>query len=86
MPNPLTNQTEKNIAKDNIITDIKNLFRLKKIIRDIKTLFESDEEGYYELVRISNAFDDNCIEYEGNDIKAKRYQLKNFWIRLTIFK
>ena len=30
MPNPLTNQTEKNIAKDNIITDIKNLFRLKK--------------------------------------------------------
>ena len=30
MPNPLTNQTEKNIAKDNIMTDIKNLFRLKK--------------------------------------------------------
>ena len=52
MSNYITNQIERNIAKDNIIKDIRNLFRLKKkrdnsikvkIIRDTRTLFGSDE-------------------------------------------
>ena len=30
MPNPITNQVERNIAEGNIIKDIRNIFRLKK--------------------------------------------------------
>ena len=43
--------------KNNAIAD--------KIIRDIHFLFEEDkeDEDYYKPVRISNAFDDNFIEY-----------------------
>ena len=71
MPNPLTNQIERNIVEDNIIKDTRNLFRLKKekennikdkIIRNIRTLFESDEEDCYEPRRIGNAFRCNYIE------------------------
>ena len=53
MPNPVTNQIESNVAENNIIKDIRNLFRLEKkkdkgikdkVLRDIRKLFESDEE------------------------------------------
>lgn len=58
MPNPWLNQTEKNVTGDNIIKGIKNHFRKKKkyneikdkIVRYIKTLFESDPEDYYKSV------------------------------------
>ena len=58
MPNPWLNQTEKNVTGDNIIKGIKNHFRKKKkyneikdkIVRYIKTLFESDTEDYYKSV------------------------------------
>ena len=85
MPNPTTSQIERNIAEDNIIKDIRNLFRLKKkkdndikckIIRDIRALFESDKEDYYEPVRNDNAFSSNYIEYYINGDKDKTL-LKN---------
>ena len=50
----------------------------KDKIREIRTLFETEEEDYYELVRISNAFDNMKVIA----IKTKRYQLKNILIRL----
>ena len=58
MPNPWLNQTEKNVTGDNIIKGIKNHFRKKKkyneikdkMLRYIKTLFESDPEDYYKSV------------------------------------
>ena len=48
--------------EDNIIKDVKNLFRLKKeneaikdrIIRDIRNLFQHEEEDYYKPVRVFN--------------------------------
>ena len=74
MPKPLLNEIEKkietNIAEDNIIKGIRNLFRLKKkkdngikdkIIRGIRTLFEWNKEHYFETVRISNGFDGRII-------------------------
>ena len=74
MPNPITNQVERNIAEGKIIKDIRNIFRLKKkhnsikdkIVRGKRTLFESDEEkkDYYEPIRIGNAFSSNYIEYK----------------------
>ena len=41
----------------------KENFDSDKILRDIRTLFEI-EENYYELVKTSNAFNNNYIEYE----------------------
>ena len=35
-----------------------------KIIRDIRRLFEPEEEDHYEPVKIGNAFSNNYIEYK----------------------
>ena len=43
-------------------------FNADKILRDIRTLFEP-EEDYCEPVRIGNAFSSNYIEYESNGDK-----------------
>ena len=58
--------------------DIRSLYRLKnrkgindKVLRDIKTLYESDKEDYYEPVKINNAFNDNYFEYESSGDKDK---------------
>ena len=48
--------------EDNIIKDIRNLFKLKKenkaikykVIRDIRYLVEHEEEAYYKSVRKNN--------------------------------
>ena len=52
------------------INNIRNLFRLKKeikaikdiILRDIKNLFEHEEESYYKPVRVNNFWSNNYIE------------------------
>ena len=85
MPNPETNQIERNIAIE-IIKGIRNLFKKKKkdngikdkIIRDIRTLFETEGKNYYEPVRISNAFDDNFIEYGSNTGKDERLSIEEY--------
>ena len=55
--------------------DVRNLFRLEKetktikdrILRDIKNLFEHEEEqNYYEPVRVSHFCSSNYIEYKSN--------------------
>ena len=74
------------INEDNIIKDIRKLFRKNKkdddikdkIIRHIKTLFESDKESYYKLGRIGNGFDSNYIEYESNGDKNKTLSTEEY--------
>ena len=87
MLNPTTNQIERNIADDNIIKEIRNLFQLKKkkdsnikdkVIRDKRTLFDSDEEDYYEPVRTDNAFSSNYIEYKSNGDKHKTLSIEEY--------
>ena len=56
-----------------MIKGIRNLFRREKetkaikdrIFRDIKALFQHEEEeaNYYKLVRVSNFWSNNYIEY-----------------------
>ena len=48
----------KNIRKEN--------FNIDKILRAIRFLFETDNEDYYEPVRIGNNFSRIYIEYESN--------------------
>ena len=61
-------------------------FRVKKengaikdrIIKDIKTLLESEKEDYYKPVRIGNFYRNNYIEYGSNDDKNKTTSIKKY--------
>ena len=56
-----------------------NLFRLKKenrlikdrIIRDIRNLFQHEEEGSYKSVKVGCFWSNNYIEYESNGDRSK---------------
>ena len=75
--------------EENIIKDIRKLFKREKktkaikdrIIRDIKNLFEHEqEENYYKPVRVNNFWSNNYIENNVTTI-IKYYQLKNIFIK-----
>ena len=65
--------------EENIIKDIRNLFRLEKetkaikdrILIDITNLFEHENENYYKPVRLNNFWSNNYIEYESNSDRNK---------------
>ena len=69
---------------------IRNLFKLNKqnkaikdIIRDIKTLFEQQEEDYYKLVRVGNFWNYNYIEYESSGDRNKILSVKEYLTKLN---
>ena len=76
---PTKLKIQKKSEEENIIKNIRNIFKLKKeneaikdrTIRDIKTLFELQKEDYYKLVRVGNVWNNNYIKYESNDDKNK---------------
>ena len=47
-----------------------------KIIRDIRTYFDSKKRDYFKQVRIGNAYN-NYIEYENNGNKKKILSVKS---------
>ena len=71
-------------SEENIIKGIRNLYKVKieneaikdRIIRDIRTLFEQQEEEYYKPKRVSNFWNNNYIEYESNGDKNKKRRYK----------
>ena len=73
----MLNKSEQ-IKETKAIRDIrKENFNGDKIIRDIRTLFEP-EEDCYEPLRASNAFNNNYIEYESNGDKDKILSVKEY--------
>ena len=80
----------KYLNKKNItIRDIRKNYDADKILRDIRTLLESDEEDYYKPIRTGNAFNRNYIEYENMkviEIKMKHYQVKTILIKSKTLK
>ena len=66
--------------------DVRNLFRLEKdskaikdrILRDIKNLFEHEEENYYKPVRANNFWSNNYIEYESNSDRNKTLSVEEY--------
>ena len=67
--------------------DIRNSFRFKKIenriLRDIKSLFEhEDEENYYKPVRVSNFWSNDYIEYESKCDRNKTLTVEKYLIKL----
>ena len=81
------------LEEENIIKDIRNLFRQEKetkaikdrILRDIKNLFEheKEEENYYKPVRVSNFWSNNYIEYESNGDKNKTLSVKEYLNKIS---
>ena len=63
-----------------------NLFRLKKeneaikdrIIKDIRDLFEKENESYYKSVRIGNFWSKKYIKYECNGDRNKTLLLREY--------
>ena len=70
----------KQVKKTKTIRDIrKENFNSDKILRDIITLYVSEEEDYYEPVRTSNArTSSNYIEYDSNGDKDKILSVKEY--------
>ena len=72
--------------EENIITDIRNLFRQEKktkaikdrILRDIKNLFKHQKENYYKPVRVNNFCSNNYLEYKSNGDRNKTVSVKEY--------
>ena len=76
------------MKEENIIKGIRNPFRLEKetkaikdrILRDIKNLFEhEEEEKYHKPARVSNFWSNSYIEYEKNSDKYKTLSVKEYF-------
>ena len=48
------------------------------MIRDIRTLFEQQEENYYKPKKVSNFWNNNYIEYESNGDKNRNLLLEEY--------
>ena len=53
-----------------------------KIIRDIKTLFQQQEEDYYKPKRVSSFWNNSYIEYESNGDKNSNASLDEYLIKI----
>ena len=77
--------------EENIIKDIRNVFRQKKenkaikdrILRDIKSHFEYKEENYYNPLRINNFLSNNYIEYKSNGDKNKTLSVEEYLTKVS---
>ena len=73
-------------SKENTIKSIRNRFKLKKeneaikdrIIRDIRTLFETEEKNYYKPIRVGNFRNNNQIKYECSGDRNKNLSVKEY--------
>ena len=68
-------------SEGNIINSIRNLFILKtrkKESKDIKTLFEQEDDNYYKLKKVTNFWNYNYTEYESNGDSNKNLSLEEY--------
>ena len=66
--------------EDDIIKDVRNLFRLKKVnkaIKDIKNLFEH-EKDYYKPVKVGHFWSIDYIKHESNDDRNKTLSVEEY--------
>ena len=78
---------QKESEEDNIIKNIRNLFRLNKILEQlkieyletfwVKLLFEQ-EDDYNNAIRVGNVRNKNFLEYESNSDENKNLSLKKY--------
>ena len=76
-------EEKKNILH-NIIKDVTNIFRSKKLrketndtaIKYIRNLLEHEEKNYFKPVKVNNFWNNNYVEYESNSDKNKTLSVK----------
>ena len=56
-----------------------------RIIRDIRTLFEKQEEDYYEPKGVSNFCNNNYIKYESNGDKNRNVSLDEYLNKIEAY-
>ena len=52
------------------------------MLRDIRTLLESDEDDYYKTIKTGNTFSSNYTEYESNGDKNKSLSVKEYLYKI----
>ena len=73
--------------EDNTFKNTRNVFNLKKgnkvikyrIVRDINTLFEQQEEDFYKPVRVVTFWNNNYMEYESSGDRNKNLSVKEYF-------
>ena len=79
------------LEEENIIKDIRRLFKLEneikiiegKIIWDIKNLSEhEEEENYWKPVRVSNFWSNNYLEYERSGDRNKTLPVEEYFDKI----
>ena len=82
-------KVEKKQSEENMIKSIRNIFKLKKeneaikdrTIRDIRTLFEQQEEKhYYKPIRVGNFWNNNYINYKSSGDRNKNLSVKEYLV------
>ena len=53
--------------------------------RDIRTLFEQEEEDYYKPKKVSNFWNNNYIEYESNGDKNRNLLLDRYLNKIETY-
>ena len=83
-------QKDKTI-EDNVIKNVRNLFRLKKeniaikhrIIRDTVNFFKHEGEDYYNKpVRVGNFWSNNYIEHKSNGDRSKTLSVEEYFNKI----
>ena len=84
-------EVERNNQKK-AIQSIKNLFKIKnenkaiqyRIIRDIRTLFEKQEEtDFYKRIRAGNFWNKNSVKYQSSGDTNKNLSMKKYLYKLN---
>ena len=55
----------------------------ERILWDVKTPFEHEEENYYKPVRVNHFWRNNYIEYESNGERNKTLTVEEYLNRIT---
>ena len=68
MRKQIKNRRQNRRYKKSLQTEKKENEAIKeRVIRDIRNLFENEEEDYYKPVQVGNFWSNNYIEYVSND-------------------
>ena len=68
MQKQIKNRRQNRRYKKSLQTEKKENEAIKeRVIRDIRNLFENEEEYYYKPVQVGNFWSNNYIEYGSND-------------------
>ena len=81
------------LEENKITNDIRNLSNTRNsnkaikdiILRDIKNLYEHEEESYHKPVRVNNFWINNYIEYESNRDRNRTMSVEEYLNKIRLY-